>query len=86
MPKKFWLDANDNICRRGTHCSTIVAAPLLHEYSDPREAAGLVDLLNKVAHFERLDDALKASNEWIPDDTPLHAENSVVIAKCTQED
>ena len=34
--------------------------------------------------YEEAVEALKASNEWIPEDTELHAANAAVIAKAAK--
>ena len=59
VPGPFWLDAKDNICEHGEKCSLIVLTPMLHEYSEPGEAARFRDLLNKGTHYDALVSALR---------------------------
>ena len=65
VPGPFWLDAKDNICEHGEKCSLIVLTPMLHEYSEPGEAARFRDLLNKGTHFDAMLEALKIAQHMM---------------------
>ena len=74
----FWLDAKNNICRHGSHCSSIVLTPMLPD--DPYSGVNpveLCDLLNKGTHFDGMLAALQGVARAVnshPDDAVAHLE------------